>query len=833
MAFPYYNYSGAFIPGTLARAETVGVEFTSVQTGFALLSNQGSDTGVLNGLVVNTPYAPTALTDGAPVWFKPAFTNTGACTLNVNATGVRNLVGALGSAIQPGVLNAGFWYQAVWSALQNAWILTAPSTVLTSGTITISGVVPTHKVGLVAAAGTSLAAAPIDVTFAIDQSIAPTWTGAHIFTAGITAPLTINAAAAQVSLTVQGAANQYAVRINGSSTSGQSFGLEIFAGTTSADLAIVVSNQASSINFLQIFGDGHGQLGPSATLALSWNTAGAVTIAAPTSGTALTVTGASGAAAGNFVGVSGGGGLQASTTAASGGGNYAGIFSGITGAARDILAAQQNGFSNGFTVKYDGTQMQYSFLNGNVVIGAPSSGAALTVNGLAGTTGLSFVTASHTGAADFDAQQLNLGPTAAASAAGGQIQFRKDTGVASWAIGHGHNAANINFFIYDLVNGREVLNAAPGGNVTIDTPLSGVPLTVNGLNENYLITGSASSWTGGFIAGTTNGLQMGSQSAHGATIFTNNITRITINSSGNVTISAPASAKALVVNGASGDFAAQLVGNSASGNSYGLSILAGTTSADAALAVGNQANSATFLKIFGDGHGTLGPNTTNDLSWNTAGNFNIASPSSGSTLTVNGLSAVAAITMAVSGNQGLLQNAAGVNAIVMNSSGTNYGQIQNDAGNLWSLATGTTPTVLGTKCLQWDSLTEVGIATPSSIGNLSAGMTQVGYMDTPQNSITANYTLALTDRGKSIYINGTTAAQTVTIPANASVAFPVSTTIIIVNRSNQNWSIAITTDTIKWLPSNTAGTRTLAPGGVATLYKEVSNTWLLWGFNIT
>jgi hypothetical protein len=52
MANPFYTYSGAFIPGTLARAEQVGVEYSSVQAGFALLAIQGIDSGSANTYVV-------------------------------------------------------------------------------------------------------------------------------------------------------------------------------------------------------------------------------------------------------------------------------------------------------------------------------------------------------------------------------------------------------------------------------------------------------------------------------------------------------------------------------------------------------------------------------------------------------------------------------------------------------------------------------------------------------------------------------------------------------------------------------------------------------------
>lgn len=108
-----------------------------------------------------------------------------------------------------------------------------------------------------------------------------------------------------------------------------------------------------------------------------------------------------------------------------------------------------------------------------------------------------------------------------------------------------------------------------------------------------------------------------------------------------------------------------------------------------------------------------------------------------------------------------------------------------------------------------------------------------GYLGLPQNAQTANYTLALTDFGKEIYISGTTAAQTVTIPANASVAFGIGAFVQITNDSNQAWSIAITTDTLFWSPNGTTGTRTLAAGGQATVRKVTATRWWISGSGLT
>lgn len=70
--------------------------------------------------------------------------------------------------------------------------------------------------------------------------------------------VTIDAPASLTGLTVNGAASAtlYAVRINGSSTSGQSLGLNIVAGTTSADAPLTLTNQANTVNLFKVDGNG-------------------------------------------------------------------------------------------------------------------------------------------------------------------------------------------------------------------------------------------------------------------------------------------------------------------------------------------------------------------------------------------------------------------------------------------------------------------------------------------------------------------------------------------------------------------------------------------------
>lgn len=109
-----------------------------------------------------------------------------------------------------------------------------------------------------------------------------------------------------------------------------------------------------------------------------------------------------------------------------------------------------------------------------------------------------------------------------------------------------------------------------------------------------------------------------------------------------------------------------------------------------------------------------------------------------------------------------------------------------------------------------------------------------GYKNVPINSQSGNYTLLLTDAGKCIYHDAAAGSGDVyTIPANASVAFPVGTVVTFVNLSGFNVSIAITSDTMRLAGTGSTGTRTLGSYGIATALKVESTVWLINGNDIT
>lgn len=111
----------------------------------------------------------------------------------------------------------------------------------------------------------------------------------------------------------------------------------------------------------------------------------------------------------------------------------------------------------------------------------------------------------------------------------------------------------------------------------------------------------------------------------------------------------------------------------------------------------------------------------------------------------------------------------------------------------------------------------------------------LGYLDIPQNSQSANYTLVLGDSGKHIYHpSADTTARTFTIPANASVSFPIGTEIAFVNDNGAGViSIAINSDTLRLAGAGTTGTRTLAANGIAKALKITATSWIISGSGLT
>ena len=137
--------------------------------------------------------------------------------------------------------------------------------------------------------------------------------------------------------------------------------------------------------------------------------------------------------------------------------------------------------------------------------------------------------------------------------------------------------------------------------------------------------------------------------------------------------------------------------------------------------------------------------------------------------------------------------------------------------------------------MQSEVLTSPNLGTPNS-GTLTNctvdGTNLIGYRGIPVNPQSAAYTFALTDVGKMVYHPpADTTARTWTIPAQASVNFPIGSVIVIDNDYLAGvLTIQITTDTLSLVgEAGDTGSMYLASGESATLVKVASARWRIKG----
>lgn len=115
MTNDYYN-GGSETAHTLARSSAENADRAAVAAGFDRLPAEavlkqgrvtyGTDTGTANAYLVALPHAPASYTAGLAVAFKPANTNTGASTINVDSLGVKNIKRRGGVALAAGDIDA-------------------------------------------------------------------------------------------------------------------------------------------------------------------------------------------------------------------------------------------------------------------------------------------------------------------------------------------------------------------------------------------------------------------------------------------------------------------------------------------------------------------------------------------------------------------------------------------------------------------------------------------------------------------------------------------------------------------------------------------------------
>lgn len=315
---------------------------------------------------------------------------------------------------------------------------------------------------------------------------------------------------------------------------------------------------------------------------------------------------------------------------------------------------------------------------------------------------------------------------------------------------------------------------------------------------------------------------------------------------GPVTIAAPASGTALEVQAESGYQGLDI--NAASGASYQSFSLAatvqgiiGVANTSNALIVGAAANDLCLHSGPAGSAINFSTNNGSSIALSIAastGRIAIAAPSSGAALTLTSVAGANGMVIDIAGS------AAGLSLISSNGYAcafelTQTGQVSwqgyipaSSADLRFNDGTADRMVITAGSGVYLDGAT----GSAKGTGTLNAQALYANgaplYSGIPQNAQSSSYTTVLGDANKHIAASG--ASTTITIAANASVAYPIGSAITIANvDASHSITIAITSDTIYWAPSGTTGSRTLAIYGVCTLLKTAATVWRLTGVGIT
>jgi len=410
-----------------------------------------------------------------------------------------------------------------------------------------------------------------------------------------TGGFSIAAPTSGVALTSIGVSGQFAISAVGANVSGSSYGLGTQAGFTSADYSAIFRNYGGT-TLAYIRGDGQSFFNQN------------VTIAAPSSGTGLTVLGSM------LVGAPTGGDKGVGTI------NATGLY--INGSPVSTSTGTPPGGS--YTqIQYNnagsfgGSTLTYNNSNGSFSIGAPTSAVALTVTGtgaynainaqgaiqvsdstvnylttISSSAANSYIDSSYTSGSTLNfrtantsgvvtqrvsinsagAVTINASTSGTALTVNGAINSVGDSSAVGLYIGT--TASAIRYIqsgdsYIDYSTGsttgtlhfragsgfRDTLDIGPNGNVTINAPSSGTALAITGLASQYAWSATDGTSTTALYLNGASGSQIGTYSNHAFTLYSNNAARVAIAAAGNVTINAPSSGNTLLINNIAGQYA--------------------------------------------------------------------------------------------------------------------------------------------------------------------------------------------------------------------------------------------------------------------------------------
>ena len=393
-------------------------------------------------------------------------------------------------------------------------------------------------------AGSGLTGSPNPIvstgTVLLDLTAANTWTGTQTFTPGAPNSTTFNSNTSNPGVIINGAQFISGLQVNGNTTSGRSQGIDVLAGTTSADYAIRVKNASSATQFWQIYGDG-GQ-----------------TVGSPTGGdkglgtvnaTGLYVNGTAVNALAIPVTVPNGGTGQTSLT------NHGVLLGAGTSPLGSVAAMAAD-----------------TLLQGQ---GASADPAAVSlVNCGSSTQALAYSTSTHT----FSCQTLSTGASPGGST--NAAQYNAGSGTLG-GVSLGADQA-----LFGTASTPQATSVPNCGSSTQALAYS------TGTHTFSCQTISA----GGTPGGSNTQIQYNNSGAFGgAANFTFN------SGTGGITITAPSSGVAFTVNGLANSNTFSIAAPNTASQSFGQTISAGTSTSDYAMRVLDATAATTYFRIRGDG----------------------------------------------------------------------------------------------------------------------------------------------------------------------------------------------------------------------------------------
>lgn len=106
----------------------------------------------------------------------------------------------------------------------------------------------------------------------------------------------------------------------------------------------------------------------------------------------------------------------------------------------------------------------------------------------------------------------------------------------------------------------------------------------------------------------------------------------------------------------------------------------------------------------------------------------------------------------------------------------------------------------------------------------------VGYIGAPQNIQNGNYTFVMADLGKHIWHDSATGGHQYTLPANASVAFPIGAILTVASGNGATFQIIRAGGVVLVAAGTTTDANvTINAYGVVSLLKVATNVWIISG----